>query len=71
MQAVELPNGTFVTNVSDFLEWCKYSGRRMVKNPKVLRVNVISCNVDHIDIPSKFKKDRTMLISTARNITTA
>lgn len=71
MQAVELPNGTFVTNVSDFLEWCKYSGRRMVKNPKVLRVNVISCNVDHIDIPPKFKKDRTMLISTARNITTA
>lgn len=71
MQAVELPNGTFVTNVSDFLEWCKYSGRRMVKNPKVLRVNVISCNMDHIDIPPKFKKDRTMLISAARNMTTA
>lgn len=70
MQAVELPNGTFVTNVSDFLEWCKYSGRRMVKNPKVLRVNVISCNMDHIDIPPKFKKDRTMLISAARNMTT-
>lgn len=70
MQAVELPNDGFVTNVSDFLEWCKYSGRRMVKNPKVLRVNVIVYNVDHIDIPPKFKKDRTMLISAARNITT-
>ncbi|MDY5997095.1 MAG: hypothetical protein SPJ09_00925 [Erysipelotrichaceae bacterium] len=69
MQAVQLPNGQYVTNVSDFLTWCKYGGRKMVKNPKVLRVNVISCNVDHVEIPPKFKKDRSMLVIAAKNLT--
>ncbi|MDY5646964.1 MAG: hypothetical protein SPF22_08180 [Candidatus Onthovivens sp.] len=68
IQAVELPNGQFVTNISDFLSWCKFGGRKMFKNVKILRVNVLCCNTDGIDIPRKFKRDRTMLISSAMTL---